>query len=528
MKFAQTHNGLILPHELARETMASFMFGNHGAYRSASSRNKNTIAWQTTDGSADADTLADMQTLRRQSRDLCRNDGLPAGAINTIVSGVIGTGIMPQSRIDAQFLGLSDDQADEWQRNAERIAMQLFNKSHFDAEGRLSFWQQQQLVYRSQMESGDCLSLRRFILRPGKWLGLCSQIIEADRIATPSDKSDDKRIRAGVETDENGVPTFYWVRKDHPGESLDAPDSTQFAKVPAFDSRGNPLALHTTRMLRPGQTRGVPHLAPVIELLKQLSRYSEAEIAAAVISGMFAVFVTSDAPVSPLGPITTTGAGIPGAVGGQNIVPAGNGLQKMQSGMMVDLAPGEKIETASATRPNTAFDGFVLSILRQIAVGIEIPFEVLIKHFTASYSASRAALIDCYRFYFRERDAFVTGYCQPVWEWAINEAVARGLLDAPGFFDNPMIRDAWLGCDWVGDGMPQIDPLKEAKAAQEWNTLGIWSLQDISAQQNRDFDRTHRQLIREKKMRDDVGLTPVVATAALPPPNKDDEENAGE
>jgi capsid protein len=182
--------------------------------------------------------------------------------------------------------------------------------------------------------------------------------------------------------------------------------------------------------------------------------------------------------------------------------------------MMVDLAPGEKIETASATRPNTAFDAFVLSVLRQVAVGIEIPFEVLIKHFTASYSASRAALLDAYRFFFRERDQFVIDYCQPVWEWAINEAVARGLLEAPGFFDNPMIRDAWLGCDWVGDGMPQIDPLKEAKAAQEWNTLGIWSLQDISAQQNRDFDRTHRQLIREKKMRDDAGLTPVEAAPA--------------
>jgi capsid protein len=78
--------------------------------------------------------------------------------------------------------------------------------------------------------------------------------------------------------------------------------------------------------------------------------------------------------------------------------------------------------------------------------------------------------------------------------------------------------------------MPQIDPLKEANAAREWNSLGIWSLQDISAQQNRDFDRTHRQLIREKKMRDDAGLTPepTGAAAQLPAPNQNQEDNTGE
>jgi lambda family phage portal protein len=499
-RYAQILSGLILPHDLARECMVTQMFGNHGAYRSASSRNKNTLGWVTTDGSADADTLADLPTLRRQSRDLCRNDGLPSGAIGSVVTGVVGTGIMPQSRIDYEFLGLTEDQADEWQRSAERIAMHLFNKKHFDAEDKLSFWQQQQLAFRSRLESGDVFALRRMIAKKSKALELCVQLVEADRVDTPTDLANNASIRAGIQTDANGAPEFAWIRKDHPGESFEVPTSISFSKIPFHDGLGDPMLLAVFRMNRPGQTRGTPYLAPVIELLKQLSRYTEAEIAAAVISGMFAVFITSDASTSPL-----TG-GIPGQVNGQTVVPSGAGMQKMQSGMMVDLAPGEKIETASATRPNTAFDPFVMSILRQIGVGLEIPFEVLIKHFTASYSASRAALLDAYRFFFREREAFVESYCQPIWEWTITEAVARGILKAPGFFTNPMIRDAWLAADWVGDGMPQIDPLKEAKAAEAWNDLTVWSLQDISAQQNRDHDRTYRQVVRERKRIEQDGL----------------------
>jgi capsid protein len=48
---------------------------------------------------------------------------------------------------------------------------------------------------------------------------------------------------------------------------------------------GAPLVLHLFDKVRPGQSRGVPYLAPVIELIKQLGRYTDAEVMAAVVSG---------------------------------------------------------------------------------------------------------------------------------------------------------------------------------------------------------------------------------------------------
>ena len=165
-----------------------------------------------------------------------------------------------------------------------------------------------------------------------------------------------------------------------------------------------------------------------------------------------------------------------------------------------------------------------MAVLRQIGVALELPFEVLVKHFTASYSAARAAIMEAWRFYQREREFLVEAFCRPVWEWAITEAVARGLLDAPGFFDDPLVRDAWLGTEWIGASAPQIDPLKEANAATAWNKLGVLSLQDVAAAQGRDWDATHVQIVKETQRR--AAELPAAAPDAPTPSKPDDEEES--
>ena len=501
-QYAQLPSGLIMPHELAQTAISNYLFGNAGAYRSASSRNKNTAAWSTADGSADTDTLTDLATLRRQSRDLVRNEALPAGVIGTMDLGVVGQGIIPQARIDSDYLNLTADQAAEWERAAERIFNHVANKPTFDSECKLNFWQQQRLIYRSKLESGDCIAVRRYIKRKGKLLGVSIQLVEADRLATPIAMQDDDKVRSGIELGDNGEPVNYHIMQSHPAEKLEP--ETSFTKIPAYDKNGDPLVLHIVTRLRPGQTRGVPHLAPVIELFKQLGRYTEAEIAAAVVSGMFAIMVTSPAPVGPLG---TAMAGIPGMVPSNTTASKAPGFQEMRSGMIVDLAPGEDIKVAEATRPNTAFEPFVNACLSSAGAALGIPSEVLLKRYNTSYSAARAAIMDAYRQFLVERDDMVYQFCQPVWSWVITEAVAAGLLDAPGFFEDPLARDAWLGTEWIGAPAPSIDPTKDAAAEAAWHALGIKSKQDICASQGRDFDSTLKQRAKEKNAEDKNGLT---------------------
>lgn len=532
--YAQLPEGLILPQQLAMDVLGNRMFGGMyggGGYRSTNPNNRNTAGWITGTGSADTDTLADIPTLRDQSSDLIRNEALPAGIIAANTTAVVGTGVLPQSRVNAAFLGITQKQADDWQSKAEAIFNQAADKPHWDAERKLTFWQQQGMAQRSMKERGDVFAVRRYIERAGKKLGLCVQLVEGDRVSTPVQHAADptKDIRAGCEMDKDGAPKAWHFAQVHPGEVFmpnKVTEAMKWTRIAAYDDNGDPLVLPVIPRLRPGQTRGVPYLAPVIEALKQLSRYTEAEIAAAVVSGMLAVMVKSPAPVGPLGNIKQ---GVPGMVVGQQPQTA-QGVTRLQSGMILDLKPGEEVQVVQSTRPNTAFDPFVTAVLRHIGAALEIPFEILVKHFTSSYSASRAALLEFWRFVLKERDFLVVSFCQPCWEWAITEAVATGLLKAPGFFTDPLRRAAWLGCDWVGPGIPHLDPLKEAAAAEAWNKLGTWSLQDISAQQGRDFDRTHRQLVREKGMREGAGLAVSAEKLALgvdaaAPADKQDDAN---
>jgi lambda family phage portal protein len=177
---------------------------------------------------------------------------------------------------------------------------------------------------------------------------------------------------------------------------------------------------------------------------------------------------------------------------------------KLGNGTIIDLAEGEDISTVNPGRPNAQFDPFVQSVLRQIGVALELPFEVLIKHFTASYSAARAALLEAWRFFMAKREWLAQYFCQPVYEAWFLEAVCSGRIQAPGFMDgDPAIRAAYCGTHWIGAAPGQIDPLKEIQAARERIDAGISTLsRETAALTGEEWEKTHRQGIKEQKMRE--------------------------
>ncbi|HGV4614003.1 TPA: phage portal protein, partial [Escherichia coli] len=121
----------------------------------------------------------------------------------------------------------------------------------------------------------------------------------------------------------------------------------KWERIPAYGSKtGRRNILHVMQDFeRPGQRRGVPVLAPVIEALKQLGRYTDAELVAAVVSGMFTVFIKTDAPDGPVGE-----SGIPQY---EQIDNHDDNTQEMGNGSIVSLGEGESIDTANPGRPNT-------------------------------------------------------------------------------------------------------------------------------------------------------------------------------
>ena len=453
---------------------------------------RETRGWTPLGGSADADDLFDLDVLRRRSRDLTRNAPLAIGAINTNVTSIVGTGLALRARPDAKALGMTPEAADEWRRTVEReFRTWAESPTACDAEATLDFYHIQALTLRSCLESGDVFVVMPMAARPGATYELKLQIVEADRVSNRGRTGDTESLVCGVQKDWLGAPVASHINRRHPGTFAGGQD--QWDIVEAFGRQtGRRNVLHLFDKRRPGKTRGTPYLAPVIETLKQISDYKSHEIQAAVVASMFTVFVK-----------TNSGAGLDldaDGVGTSTQQASGTDV-KMGAGAIIDLAKNEDVTFANPGRPNAAAEVFMDAMFREIGVALELPYEVLLKHFESSYSAARAALLEAWRFFKTRRAWLAMMFCQPVYEAWLDEAVARGRVDAPGFFDDPARRAAYCGSEWIGDGPGQIDPLKEIQAARE-RIAGRLSNHTLEALELRGMDwaEVYQQLKAEETL----------------------------
>jgi lambda family phage portal protein len=480
-----------------------------GGYIGASTSRRPTMSWKAQKGDADAVILPDLPNLRDRSRDLLRNAPLAAGAVNTVVTNVVGTGLALKSHVDRDVLTMTEDAADLWESQAEREWRLFFESQECDIARTLRGNDIQELAFRQVLENGDVFVIMPNRIRPGSPYGLKLQLIEGDRVCNKDNAADSVGLAGGVERDGEGAPVAYHVLDQHPGANYFSPMKRTWTVVQAFGKTGRRNVIHLYRMLRPGQSRGVPYLAPVMEPLKQLDRYTEAEIAAAVISGMFTVFVkstTGNVGLSPMEPTTETGGS------------SADDDFKLASGAILNLAQGEEIQVADPKRPNQAFDPFTMAVLRQIGVALELPFEVLVKHFTASYSAARAALLEAWRFFRSRREWLAANFCQVVYENWMDEAVALGRIKAPGYFADPLLRKAYLGAEWIGTAPGQIDPEKEIGAAEKRINVGVSTVERETVElTGGDFERNVAQIKKERRMLKDAGLTPETKPTAPAP-----------
>lgn len=491
-------------------------------YTGARTDRPQTQTWTPVAGSADSDTLPSLPQLRARSRDATRNFPLAMAAMNAAMTESVGPGFRVKSVIDHDILGISEDEAQAWEARAERLFRMAAKNRQLDFGRRLTFTAMQYTALWSVLESGDLLVVRRQRKRPGDLVSLKIQLVESDRVCNENNEPDTDRLVAGVEMDDAGAPVRYHVRSQHPGDDLIlARKAATWAKVPAWGSKsGLRLAWLMYRPLRANQTRGVPFLAPVIEFLKQISDYGTSELHAAVVNSLFTVIVKSQTPETAQF-IEQSDVAVDVADDSPSKA------YKLGSGLIIEGSDTDSFEFVDPKRPNHSFEGFMHAWMKQIGAALGIPFEVLIRHFNTSYSASQASMLEAFRFFESWQQFMVDEFCQPIYELFITECVAVGLLSAPGFFEDPLIRAAWLGTKWIGPRRGVVRPDIEIKAAKEavesWFTTG----EDESARIfGADWEHVYEQRGREMRRRAaaTAGLEPAPAPAPEPTPEPEKSE----
>ena len=446
-------------------------YSNYGA----SVVKKSLAGWLHAGGSSREDIEDNVSILRQRTRDLYMGVPIANGAVKTMRTNIVGRGLRLKPNIDAELLGVSPEERRTLEKQIEREWNIWAESTDCDMARIDNFYELQQLAFLNWLISGDCLAVLPVKPRLNQPYDLRVQLIEADRLCSP-DNCDtiDNKIVGGVEVDQSGEVVAYHIADHHPLSYAYADISWQRVEA-VGKTTGRRNVLHLMNRERIGQRRGVPFLAPVIESLKQLGRYTDAELVAAVVSGMFTVFIEKADASSE----DAIGSIIPEEV---QVDAEDETTIELAPGAVIDLNEGEKAHDMNPGRPNANFGGFVEAICQQIGASLEIPYELLMKRFNSSYTASKGALEEAWKMFNMYRDWLATDFCQPVYEEWLTEAVAKGRIKAPGFFTDPVIRKAYCGAKWNGPAKGMLDPVKEATAAEKRVQNGFSTRSDETMQ----------------------------------------------
>lgn len=439
-------------------------------------------AWNPVKSSAKSDINAHLDVLRSRAADQAINTPVGSAAITTTTQYTVGAGLKVFPKIKYQLLGMTSEEAEEWNKKTAAEFDLWAGSKLCDIRKRNNFYDLQEILYRAYMTDGDSFAIFRRSFDVNMPYTLRLQAIEGNRVSNPYGRdfygivgpsavemkapNGRNKIINGVEVDGDGAVEAYWVSNKVPFDPVEINAATEWTRIAAFgELAGMPNVLHICHDERPEQYRGVPYLAPVIKALKQVSRYSDAELAAAILRSSFTVFFTSIGNSSFAGDISGVLGTSTYDEGGRDEPVVDASEYRLGPGTINALPKNIDVKSIGATGGEDTFDDFMSVYIKMIAAALNIPYEVLMKSFTSSYSASRAALLQAWEQFKLRRMWFSRDFCQPVYDMWLAEAVALGRLEAPGFFDDLVLRYAYCNAEWYGPAMSILDPVKDITGA---------------------------------------------------------------
>ena len=392
-------------------------------------------------GNGDAVVNRAGRSLRAYARHLDENHDLARGALNVLVSNVVGpTGIMPEPQPRMADGTIHDDFATQllelWRDWSPRC----------EVTWQLDWPMAQRLAARTWLRDGEVLAQHLEgtvpFLDHGTKVPYSLELIEPDLL--PLDYHDATNgITAGVERNAWGRPRTYWLYRQHPGAVLQLAIPGNLKPVPAD------RVSHLKLVDRIGQARGVSVFASVLGRLDDLKDYEESErIAAKVAASMCAAIIKGNPDLYP--------EETPGADG--HVEPR---HMMMRPGMLFDdLKPGESVETISANRPNPNAGAWRDDQLRAVSAGLGAGYSSLARQYEGTYNARRQEQVETWRLYEVLQDQFVAQFVRPVWERFVRAAILSGAVRMPADVVAATADDAF----YQGPVMPALDPLKEVNA----------------------------------------------------------------
>jgi lambda family phage portal protein len=496
-------------------------------YAAASRRARDMASWPAWRISPDAALLPEQDAINARIEDLTRNNGIARSARRTLVDNVIGPRVTCKPNPDQHTIGrtLSPD----WQRTVQGEWETFADTTWFDAGGRHTFHSATRLAVNSLASNGEALALPTWIQGNGRgtfsrWF-TCLQMVHPARLSNPDGRSDDITLRGGIKLNERGEPIAYNIEKTHPGDTARGLALREWETIPAYQTWGRVRVIHLYDQEDVGLTRGVSALASVLRQFAMLDKFSTERLRLAVLDSL--MFAALETPLDSQGVQELFGE--PGEAN-----PMGayyEALQEWQvnirGGALIPIPPGTTMKPFMPPRGMSELEPFSVLMLRNIAAGLDYPYELLTKDFSkTNYSSARAALLEAWRTFQAKRQLVIDHWIRPIYDLWFEEAVNRGRIPecTPADYYNNQV--AWTRAKWLFAPRGWVDPLKEARGVQIRKDAGITTLEDLAGEQGMDWVDMLEQQARENERADLLGVPrPHVAKKAAPGGGADAGQN---
>lgn len=466
---------------IATRRMFAYSESSYARIESAEHDNTRGWRWLISRLSPDSQLEQDLQTTRDRSRDIYQNDAL-GGAIDGKVNHVIGTGHTPQGRIKEREGVVTAEDANRYNKQLEAVHEEW--SPHADRTGRRSLWMCSRLAGRHNEFDGESFTVMSDVGRAYKPIPLALQVIDTERVNTPSEFAGDRLVRMGIRYSEDGDILGYYVQQSHPGDTKDVRLKYDF--IPAD------RMLHVFEPWFAGQSRGLPWMTRALNRARDAKDYDEAAILGAQVEQCFAGFIKP-----------AMGTGFKSAkAAASSTNSAGRRMQDITPGTMTHLDPGEEVEFGSPSRPGSNFGPFMEWNYRRVAAAINWPYEMVVKNWDGlSFAAGRLVLTDAKKATDVAQKIMREMWLCQVWQRMVYEAVTLGevgiaphlYLEFPAVFN----RHTWLPPKWEyalnpGEDLDADVTAMEQNLATHEDTLakhGYGDFEDFIIRRQREAER---------------------------------------
>lgn len=498
-----------------------FAFG--GAYDGAARFDKQLAGWTPPLNSADLDILPDKELLDARTRDSMRNDAYIQGGATIHKDGIVGSFYFLNSKPDWETLGFTEAWAEEFQREVE-AKFTLWAESPrkwVDAARQNTFTSMIRLGVGVYTQGSEVLATVEWLRDKGREFNTAIQMVDTDRLSTPTELQWDENVRGGIRMNQFGAPQSYFIRVRHQHDIglWRGMGAYQWKEIPAEKPWGRQQVIFIREQQRVDQTRAVADMVAGLKEIAITRKFRDVTLQNAVVNAMYAASIESELP--PEAAYAQLGGGDVGSAitsYAEAYLSAVNEYVGSSKHMKIDgvkiphLFPGTKLQLRPAGSPGGVGQDFEQSLLRYIAASLGVSYEELSRDYTkTNYSSARAAMANTWKFMQSRKKIVADAMANAIFRLWLEEAInknmlrsfpanAAGMLYTDGVLN--LMFEALCQCDWIGAARGQIDELKETQAAVLRIKYGLSTHEDELARLGKDWRKVYAQLEREAKERE--------------------------